>query len=130
MKTYSPEQVSIILGAHIARNWESISIELDEDSMSLVSGADGEVTRVKNSNRIATATLNLKQASETNAYLSAQHAADAVFPITVKDNSGNSIHSIPLATIKKPATAEYGKEQTDRAWTMGGKVEINTLGGN
>lgn len=130
MQSYDPSQVSIIIGTVIAENWESVSVDQDEDSFTLVAGASGEVTRTKNSNRIGTIELIIKQSSVTNPLLTALHDTDSIMPIEIVDKSGNSLHAIPQGTITKPPTGDYGKELADRTWLMKGRLDINLHGGN
>ncbi len=130
MKTYSPKEVDIIIGTTIVENWESITVALDEDEWTLVSGADGEVTRTENANKLGTITLSTKQASEANLLLSAQAVAGSIIPITIRDKNGYSIHSIAEGVIAKRPDAEYGKEAGDREWMIKGKLSIHIVGGN
>jgi len=130
MKTYSPKEVSIIVGTLIVSNFESVSVELDEDEWSFVAGADGELTRIENANKLGTATLVLKQSAESNDALSGLAVTGGTFPFVVADKSGKSLHVMPEATIAKRPMAEYGKEASDREWTIKGKLSIHNIGGN
>jgi hypothetical protein len=130
VKTYDPGQVSLIVGGTIIKSWDKIAVAMDEDDWSFAAGTTGEVTRVKNLNRLGSIAVTLPQTSADNAVLSAFRIAGALLPCIVKDASGNSLHVMPEGTVVKPADSEYGKEAAQREWTIKGGIVEMTVGGN
>ena len=68
-------------------------------------------------------TLTLKQSSPSNDVLSGFMAIDeasnaGVFPILVKDLSGNSIYFAGQAWVTQYANSTFGKDISDRQWTL------------
>lgn len=129
MDTYSPKEVSIIIGSHIVDNWEEVTVVKDEDDNLFSTGADGEVAVTENANELGTISITIKQTSKSNLILSAL-GKGAVLPITIADKSGKSLHMIPLSKRVKAPDAAYGKEAGDREWAYRGSLEINIAGGN
>jgi hypothetical protein len=130
VKTYDPGQVSLIVGGTIIKSWDKIAVAMDEDDWSFAAGTSGEVTRVKNLNRLGAITIALPQTSADNAVLSAFRVSGALLPCIVKDASGNSLHVMPEGTVVKPADSEYGKEAAQREWMVKGAITEMTVGGN
>lgn len=129
METYSPKQVSIIVGSHIVTNWEEVTVEKDEDDNLFSAGADGEVAVTENANELGMITIKTKQTSKSNLVLSAL-GKGTVVPITIVDKSGKSLHVIPLSKRVKFPGSTYGKEAGEREWAYRGSLEINISGGN
>ena len=100
-----------------------LEIDRNEPTWNTVVGADGLVTRGKTNNFSGTLTLTLKQSSPSNDVLSGLMALDeanntGVFPILVKDLSGNSIYFAGQAWITQYANSTFDKAITDRQWVM------------
>ena len=129
LKTYSPDDVSIVVGGFLLQSWDECNGEYDEDKNSYKAGTTGEVTRVKNLNELATLTLILPQTSVDNLSLNALALANAVFSISVIDMGGTLVALMPEATVQKPAGFGYKKESTPREWTFKGKMK-QVGGGN
>ncbi len=130
MKTYDPDQVSLIVGGSIIKSWNKVSAKRDEDAWSFSSGTTGEPTRTKNLNTLGAITITTPQTSQDNATLSGYSLSDALFSCIIKDNNGNSLHVMPQGTVVKPADSEYGKEAGEREWTIRGSFTTFTVGGN
>ncbi len=140
LKTYDPNEVSLIFaGAPISgfADGTFVSVDQNEDSFSLVVGSDGEGARSKNNNRSATLTFTLLQTSESNAFLAAAHNADilsangdGIGPVLVKDGSGNSLYTADKAWVRKPPTAEFGREVGSREWVLETHDLVNVTAGN
>lgn len=127
MKTYDPKQVLVIWGAIIwqgfAEDGEAIQLEYDEDHSTKKVGLDGEVARAMNGNRTGKFTGRLMATSMTNDLLSAAAILDsetrtAVYPLTVKDLSGNTLAFSDKAWIMKTPGPAYGKEIGVREWVL------------
>lgn len=68
-------------------------------------------------------TLTLKQSSPSNDVLSGFMAIDeatnaGVVPVLIKDLSGNSIYFGAQAWINQYANSTFGKDISDRQWTL------------
>lgn len=130
VKTYDPGQVSLIVGGTIIKSWNKIAVAKDEDDWSFSAGTTGEVTRVKNLNKLGTITITLPQTSQDNGFMSAFAVTGALLACIVKDGSGRSLHVMPEGTVVKPANSEYAKEPVEREWAIKGSVVEMTVGGN
>ena len=126
LKTYDFAKVAVIVAGNIMSGFadgEVVTVERNEDAFSLQVGAEGEATRSKSNNRSGRSTLVLQQASESNAILSGLFKADelagnGLFPVLIKDNSGNSLHAAEQAWIVKPPAASFGMESGSREWVI------------
>ena len=126
LKTYSADQVTILIGVHIASGLADgtfIQIEEIGDGVSSVAGADGEVARSMSTDPRKKVTLTVLQTSDTNDYLSGLYHLDkttknATVPITVKDLRGRTMFAASTAWITKMANVEFGKEVGSREWTF------------
>lgn len=111
-----------------------ISVEREEPSFTKVVGADGTTSRAKSNNRSGTMTITLNQTSASNDYLSALLAQDeltneGVFPVIVKDISGESRFFSATGWVQGMPTVEYGKEISDREWLIDlANIEFNIAG--
>jgi len=138
VKTYSPDEMSVILGGAIISGFadgESIKITHNEDAMTLQIGSQGHGTRTKNANKSGRLELVLQQTSESNAVLQAFATQDRVsgnafFPMLVKDNSGSDIHTAETMWVVKEPDASYGKEATSRTWVLETDSLNSFLAGN
>jgi hypothetical protein len=139
LRTFDPNQVSVIFGGIIGGYADGtfISIEQDEDDFGLVIGTDGEGCRSRSNNRSATITLTLGQWSASNQALSAIRNADiltpggdGILPFVMKDNSGTTICSAEKAWIQKPPAVTYGREPESREWVLRTDNMIWNVGGN
>lgn len=131
VKTYDPSQGSLILGGAIIGSWRTVAVVEDEDGVTFDTDTNsGEATRTFNSSKLGTFTVTLPQASSDNAVMSAFKAAKSLISCVFKDNSGLSLHVMPLGTVVKSADAEYAKEAGDREWLVRGNLDVNVIGGN
>ena len=157
--TYSPESVVITIGnskfSHVVSGYADgtfISITRLVDHATLYNGADATNARVVRAVKNCDVTLTLHQASESNDVLSQLLALDEqsrdgsdCFSITIKDTSGRTVASSPVAFIGTSPDIDLGTEIAERAWVMrainltihaGGNgkftdstyTEVNTLG--
>lgn len=138
MRTYDPGQVAIIAGPFNVQGFADgtfVTVEKDEDAFTLQMGTDGEGTRSKSNNDSGTITISLMQSSPSNADLSSLHQADllnggGIFPLMIKDGSGNSLYSAEQAFIAKFPSAEFGREAGPREWVIKTDKLIVFEGGN
>ena len=130
-KTYTPADMAVIAGAAIILDFESLSVEYDEDHWSYSVGSGGEATRTKNSNRLGTIKIEVPQTHESNLTLSIAAASDLFILVNIVDTNGSSIHTILEASIVKPPAAEYSKSESGtREWVFRGVLDVNIIGGN
>ena len=126
VRTYDPKNVIVtVAGIPMSGFSDGTFLEVDrnEATWNTVVGADGFVTRGKTNNFTGTMTLTLKQSSPSNDVLSGLLAIDeatnvGVFPILVKDLSGNSVYFSANAWITQYANSTFGKDINDRQWTL------------
>ena len=113
---YDPDKNSIIFGSNRITGWadgEYITAEMETDTVSDVSGTDGDVVISKTSDRRCTVVIKTHQGSPVNAQLSQilsdveqQGSAAGIRPFAIKDNS-------TAASAQKELV--YGAE----SWIMG-----------
>ncbi|MFH0902143.1 MAG: phage protein [Pseudomonadota bacterium] len=117
--TFDPEKMQIVIGTVPMSGFASgtfVTVEQDGNSFNTKVGADGDVARAKIVGRPGTMKLTLMATSISNAILTALHAAEGVFPISIKDGS-NTVFAAE-AWIEKPASFERGDEIADTEWTF------------
>jgi hypothetical protein len=137
-KTYDPGLVVVSIGGNIISGFADgtfINVERTSDSFSKQVGADGEVTRVRNRDRSGSITLTLMSSSLSNDILTALHKLDelsgtGVVPFLLKDLAGTTLVSAQSCWIRKPANVEFGKELSNREWTLDANPIDMTVGGN
>jgi hypothetical protein len=138
VKTYDPGQVVVAVGGNILSGFAEdglVEVERAEASFVLHVGADGEVTRSRNRNRSGTVKVKLIRTSSSNDVLAGLLRADelfgtGVFPISVKDLLGTTIHFGQSAWVERPPTDTFDKEANEREWTISvGDLDMNP-GGN
>lgn len=121
LREYDPVEVSTIVGVRALSGFgedSMVTIARNEDRFTEKVGTDGEVTRAKNANRMGTLTITLHQSSPLNDYMSGLAAAGSVFPVTVIDNNGTSLHFGEQAWIKTEPEASFNKETGDMEWVI------------
>lgn len=126
VKTYSADQVTILVGPHIVTalaDGTFIQIEENGDGVTSVAGADGEVARSMSTDPRKKVTLTVLQTSDSNDYLSNLYHLDkttknATVPITIKDLRGTTMFAASTAWITKMANVEFGKDVGSREWTF------------
>lgn len=124
--TYDPKQVIITIGGVPLSGFSDgtfLEIDRNQPTWNTVVGADGLVTRGKTNDFSGTLTLTLKQSSPSNDVLSGFMAVDeatnlGIFPVLVKDLSGNSIYFAGQAWVTQYANSTFGKDINDRQWIL------------
>ena len=116
---------------------EFLTIEQAEQDFMSVVGTDGEVSRSKSNNRMATITLSLMQTSTANAALSALNNIDVaakngagVGPLMIKDRQGTALYSASKCWISKPPDVTFDRTATARAWEITCADLVRLDGGN
>lgn len=128
-KVYDSNEVAVsIAGIPITGGFDDgafLRIERDTDVFGDKVGTDGEVTRFKNNDDRANATIILMQTAAANDLLSALLLSDQNAPngfgvgrFLVQDLNGRSIHEAAHAWVMDFADVEYGREATAREWPI------------
>lgn len=139
LKSYSPKNVTVSGDSETIVSWESVGVEYDEDRWKFQEAATGEVTRTRHEGKLGTITFVFPQTSNDNDVLNSlvaeQDATELgdippTISLLVKDNWGNSLHSMPQATLLKKPKSDYESDPTDREWVFKGELENHTVGGN
>lgn len=136
--TYDPAQIIVsIAGIPISGYTDATFLEIvrNEDTWSMVTGADGYTTRGKTNNKSGQITLTLKQSSPSNDVLSGLMQLDelsnsGIFPILIKDISGNSTYFSGQGWIQSWPTSTFDKAITDRQWIIAVAELDLFVGGN
>jgi len=104
---------------------EVFGLEWAEDWYTVYIGADGEATRARNNNFMATATLRYAQSSGTNDRLSALLAADILLPngggagvFVARDTEGRLVVTSERAWIMGPPAIKLGKTVQVYEWKI------------
>ena len=126
LKTYDPKQVSVIVGGFIISGFADgsfVPVARNNDTFTLLVGADGDATRSKSNDKSGTFVITLQQTSASNAVLAGIAAADelgnsGIVPVLIKDNSGNALHTAAQAWIRKYPDADFAKEGGNLEWTL------------
>lgn len=122
--TYDSKQVAVIVGGIPMGGFADgsfVTVERENDTYSKVSGADGIVSRSKSNDKSGSIKITLQQTSPSNDVLQGIALLDEVsnrgiVPVLIQDFSGTSTFVSAFAWIKKPPSAEFGKEITNREW--------------
>jgi len=140
VRTYNAAKIMVIFNGVPLTGYADgtfVGIEMQNDGITTQVGADGEIARAVNSDRRCTVTVTLQQTSISNDFLSTMFSTDILTcgglmgPILVQDLCGETLFAASSAWIVKPATAEFGKEITTRAWAIHtGNPTIYNIGGN
>lgn len=126
VRTYDPKMVVLVVkGTPISGYADGtfIRITRNSDTFTKVVGSDGATSRAKSNDFSGTLEITLAQTSPSNLFLQALAVQDelsntGVVPFQVKDLSGLSEYSSGLAWVRKPADVEFGKDISNRVWTM------------
>ena len=126
VRTYDPKQVLVIIGGIPMSGFADgtfVSVERTSDTFTKVSGADGIISRSKTNDRSGSLKFTSAQTSPSNDILTGIALADelanaGVVPVLIKDNSGRSVYVSAFGWVKKPPVSEFGKEITNREWTL------------
>jgi len=135
-KTYSPSEVSVIVGNDIIDVFNTVEIALAEDKITHSTASTGQSTRIINPSMLGTITLNLPQSAETNdkvleyyEKIIEEYMFGEFVSIEVKDKLGTSKYKIEKASIKKPSDSNFEKEDSDRSWVFEGDFTKYKPGG-
>lgn len=123
---YSPNDVIVTFSALNITGFADdtfVEIERDEDGFTTYTGSDGNVCRTRNLNRTGKITITTMMTAPINTALAALAAIDEedateVYPIQVKDRSGEMLCSGAEAWIMKQPKVERSKESGTVQWVF------------
>ena len=125
IQTYAPGEVHVSFKGKTVTGFgdEIVSVKRNEMLFTTVVGADGEVTRVKNSNKTGEVKITVKQTSAANALLGAivekdEITGDQVGALMIKDNNGHTMWSGEGWLAGWPEAVDRGKDAKDQIWTI------------
>jgi hypothetical protein len=119
--TYDPSKVITTWAGILFQgemDGEAISIEFDEDAVTLQKGMKGFTTYTVNASSSAIATVMLNQLSPTNAALSAAAAAKLKGPFLMKDVGDLTVVEANDAMLQKFTPIKRGKEIVGYEWKL------------
>lgn len=140
LHTYNAARVVVIVNGLSINGFADgtfVNIEMINDAITAQVGADGEIARAISTDRRCTVTLTLQQTSESNVFLSTMFNIDMLTcggragPILIQDLCGDTLFAASQCWITKPATVEFSKEITTRAWALQTNAPVTyNVGGN
>jgi hypothetical protein len=124
--TYDSKEVFVIVGPNALSGFaegSKVTVERTEETWTDYCGSDGKVARAKNNDKRGKVTIRLMHTSPSNETLMAYYLLDessnaGVFPLTIKDNNGNSMYFAESAWILKPAPADFAEEIGEREYVI------------
>lgn len=136
MPAYSPDLCIIrAFGSRIIgfADGTFVKIAMATEAVSTHVGADGRATMVVNLDKTGEITLTLSQESPSNDVLSRayQNRRNVLGrrPFLLQDLSGTTQVSVGNCWVKKMPEPEFGKEQSNREWVLGGDSIEMFVGG-
>jgi len=123
VNTYSPSDVTLIVGGYQISGWQSISIRRTIKTYATVRGIRGKHTRVNSRDSSASLIVPILMTSQSNEVLSAIHTEDSIqdtgrLTITLKDKSGKSVFSSNEAYITGFPSVVFSGQFEYRAWEI------------
>lgn len=126
MRTYAPDKVIVNFANETIQGFAPgtfITATRNTDLWEMVVGSDGEVTRIKSSDKSGMVTVTLQQSSPSNTTLQVVAAADAisnagVYPLLIQDfTSEDGLVAAANAFIKRlPDWARAQADQSSVEW--------------
>ncbi len=138
-KHYSANEVTLVVNGLLIDSGfgENVFLKIthEEGRRGSKSGADGEIVTWKTNSRKGMMEITLLQTSEGNTRLAALAEVDqklsngaGIGPFMVKDRTGTTLMT-GQCWIEKLPDPEFGKEATERVWTLGLDIETDFPGG-
>lgn len=139
VRTYSPADVNLSLAlVHTVTGYvEGTGITLQKESnvFDKAKGAHGHMGRIHLPDRTYKLEITLSQTSPSNVVLNALYSVDdasrlGMFPIFLKDSSGQSVFTSPTCWIEQVPDASYGGRMNERTWTLACANTVFGIAGN
>jgi len=125
-KNYDPGRVIVVFNGVQLQGYGPdtfVKCSRDEDAFEEQVGANGDVVRVRNRNRMGKVVVTLQDASPSNDLLSIMAQSDELTglnygPLMVKDLNGTTLVQAANAWIKKTSDVEYAADAGVNEWTI------------
>lgn len=137
IKTYSPKDIFIKVGAYLITEFQKVTVEKDDDEFTSSVCTTGHMTRTYNPSMAGKVTIVLPQTTPQNKQMLDEHkrilagyAQGEFSKITIADKLGNSLHTMTEGTCTKRPNGEYDKDPTDREWGFFGELGDHDPAGN
>ncbi|MBD8026423.1 DUF3277 domain-containing protein [Ureibacillus sp. Re31] len=120
--TYDARKVTTTVGGVILTGFPDgsfVKCSKDNDNFTTSSGAQGDVAIAISGDALGTIEVTLSQTSPQVSYMDKLAVSRTIVPVWV--NSNNEVKEVTGGTkamITKPADKEYGKEVTNRVYTI------------
>ena len=127
VRTYSPSDVYLSIAlAHQVTGYADgtgISLVKEEPVFGKVKGAHGHIGRFHIPDKTYRLEITLAQTSPSNAVLNGLLSVDqasriGMFPVFIKDNSGQDVFTSPTCWIESPPDVNYSNRIEERTWTL------------
>jgi hypothetical protein len=116
--SYRADRVHVTVKGQILHGYAPgtfVTAEMAQDQFSLEKGADGEGAWLQNLDDSGMITVNLMQASTSNADLETIAALGEIVQVQVADHNGTTLCR-GTARIKRKPNAEFSNQFVPRAW--------------
>lgn len=125
VETYDPKDIIVIVAGKILTGFsnDKVTVQRVSNQVEDELGADGDVVRRITNDRRGEIVVSLLPTSLSNGVLTLLARADeltgnGIFPVIIKDNRGNDLHTAPVSWIGKMANADYKNSIENRNWTF------------
>jgi hypothetical protein len=132
--------IMIFMGISVSTGFdenEFLDVEPEAETFGHKVGADGEVTRFRNNNRVNKLTLKLMQTSDANSLLSAIAILDentpggaGIGPMLIQDLQGTTIFAAQFCWISKRPKRTFAREVQVREWELTAIIDEAVDGSN
>lgn len=121
--TYSPQDVTFMVGGYPLKGWNSISISRTVETFIPIKGIRNKHTRIRNKDSSATIRIDIIQTSTTNDVLSRVLELDTQngtgrLSLLLKDASGRSVFASDEAYITGYPEVVYSGDIQYRQWSI------------
>lgn len=119
--SYDPSKVVVTVAEQIITGFASddfVSVVMDEDIYQKIRGADGEVTRVRNSAISGVIELKLMASAPSNSALNSLLSTPNPFTIGINDLSGTTVLIATRCWLKKAPDLAMSKAIGETLWVF------------
>lgn len=139
VRTYAPAEVNLSIAlVHQVTGYaadSAISLQKETDVFGKAKGAHGHVGRIHSPDMTHILQVTLAQTSPSNVVLNALYSVDdasrlGMFPIFLKDSSGQSVFTSPTCWIETLPEVTYSNGIENRTWTIACANTVFGVAGN
>lgn len=139
IRTYDPSQVDVLIAvAYEVTGFAEgslVNLSKNSDNFSTSVGARGNSQRLHITDKTYSLEINLAQTSPSNALLNALSSVDnisrrGIFPVFIKDSSGQSLFLAQSCWISQTPDASYSSSIETRSWVITCDDVVFNLSGN